>query len=95
MNESENLQNIRDNQLNQYFEDEDVIEIEEVTELDDIESIIRMEETAHKSGIDDISDWRGKTLLLRAILDSMNDKDANKFMQETLIMLEDEIRSYK
>ena len=46
------------------------------------------------NGIDSTADSYGKTLLLQAILKSMSEDEANKFMADTLMMLDDEIEAY-
>ena len=55
----------------------------------------KLQAIAKENGIDDISDAYGKTLLLQAILKSMDEAEANQFMDDTLMMLDDEINSYQ
>ncbi|BAF73355.1 hypothetical protein [Sulfurovum sp. NBC37-1] len=46
------------------------------------------------NGIENTGDAYGKTLLLQAILNSMSEEEANSFMNDTLMMLDDEIEAY-
>jgi len=47
------------------------------------------------NGIDNTTDSYGKLLLLQAILNSMGEDAANRFMDDTLMMLDDEIEAYE
>jgi len=47
------------------------------------------------NGIDNTTDSYGKLLLLQAILSSMGEEEANRFMTDTLMMLDDEIEAYE
>jgi len=49
---------------------------------------------ALNNGIDNTADSYGKSLLLQAILKSMSKDEANKFMSDTLMMLDDEVEAY-
>ena len=47
------------------------------------------------NGIENTADSYGKTLLLQAILNSMSEEEANTFMNDTLMMLDDEEEAYE
>jgi len=67
------------NELNEVFEPE-------LTTNDRLLAI------AVDNGID-ITDWYGKYLVLQLILNSMDKKEADNFLNDTFSMLEDEIKN--
>jgi len=55
----------------------------------------KLKEIARENGIEDISDYFGKTLLLQVILSSIDKKEANDIMSDTLSILQDEVEAYE
>jgi len=85
IDEPQNLQNIRYIKDSKYIED-----CCQYLNIDE-----KMEEIAKENGIDDISYYFGKTLLLQVILSSMDKEEANEIMSDTLSMMQDGIEEYE
>jgi len=55
----------------------------------------KLNDIAEQAGIDTIDDFYGKALVMIEVLKSMSKKEANKFMGDTLMMLDDEIEAFE
>jgi len=55
----------------------------------------KLNDIAEQAGIDNIDDFYGKALVMIEVLKSMSEKEANKFMGDTLMMLDDEMEAFE